>query len=701
MIKNKINFLFFVTTVVLSVNGFAKEQILELDTIEVIEKKSNVTEGSNSYTIDSMNTSTKLNLSIKDTPQTISVITTKEIDDKNILSYKDVLSNIAGVTLNNRGTNIVSSTRGFENLYYKVDGFPLYSDYSHNNFDMSLYDRVEIVKGANGLMTGEGNPSMSTNFIRKHANSKEFAGKITLAAGSWDSYSQTVDITSPLNEKKNIRARAVLKHSDEKSFYDNYEKEKNIFYTIFDIDLSDATSFSIGANYQESNATAPRDWGIPKYYADGTETNFSRSSSVAPKWTYWDIKTKEAFANFEHHFNNNINFNFATAYKKREEKIKTVKIFFGSALLADGTGGKIQQYQAEKGSDEFNVDTYVNYPFELGNLSQDIVTGFSYNINKTRETRYKNAFDYPSDIFNYDNEDLLSSKDYSTYDPEQKEQSSFYIAAKLSLFKDLKLITGVRATTWLYQTDEEGISDREFKNVLTPYAGFVYDLNKQHSLFLSYTDIFRTQTYKDINEEYLDPIVGRNFELGIKGEYFNGMLNGSLSIFKLIEDNLAQAVDGVTLSNGDQAYEAIEGVTSKGFELSLNGDITDDVSTTFSLANFSMKDEDGEKLNTTRARTTANLFINLKATKDTEIGAGVKYTCKYYDGEKGDDSYIEQDAYFLANLMAKYKINKQTSIQLNINNLFDKKYYEGIQSSGNWIVYGDPRNFNLSLKYTF
>lgn len=700
MINNKIKYLYILSTFTLNNNIYAQDEILKLNTIEVIERPTYNTENSDSYTIEAMNSSTKFNLSIKDTPQTINVITTKEMKDKHIGSYKDVLSNIAGVTLNNRGTNIVSSSRGFENLFYKIDGFPLYSDYSSNNFDMSLYDRVEVVKGANGIVTGEGNPSLSANFIRKHANSKELTGNIILDAGSWDSFAQTIDITSPLNTEKNIRARILFKHSDAKSFYDKYERERNIFYTIIDSDLSDNTSFSIGANYQESNTIAPKNWGIPVFYKDGSNTNFSRSHSLSPKWSYWDIKTKEVFSSFKHYFNNESSLNMTTSYKELEQKIKTVKIFFGSALDKDGSGGKIQQYQGETSSDEFNFDTYVNFPFEISNLSQEIITGFSYNVNKARETKYKTGFDFPKDLFDYDNEDLLTSKKYSTYKPEQKKQISTYLTTNLSLCKDLKFILGVRATTWKYQTDESNIDERVFKNVLTPYAGLVYNINNNHSLFLSYTDIFKTQNRKDVNDQYLDPIVGKNYEAGIKSEYFGGKLNGSFSVFRLVEDNLAQAVDGVTRSNGDTAFEAIEGVTSEGFELSLNGKISENIGTTFSIANFSMKDEE-ENINTKNARTTANLFFNFKVSKYAELGAGLKYTSKYYDGEKGDEHFIEQDAYILANLMGKYYINNETSIQLNINNLFDKKYYEGMDSNGNWIVYGDPRNFNLSLNYSF
>ena len=139
--------------------------------------------------------------------------------------------------------------------------------------------------------------------------------------------------------------------------------------------------------------------------------------------------------------------------------------------------------------------------------------------------------------------------------------------------------------------------------------------------------------------------------------------------------------------------EAKKGVESKGYEVSLAGELTDKLDTTFSLAKFEAKDAKNEKVNTKQSRATANLFTNYKLNKDLDVGAGLKYYSKYYTGT--GNSYIEQKDYLLANTMMKYKLDKNTSVQLNVNNLFDKKYYEGI---GNyWMVYGEPRNFNVSV----
>lgn len=678
---------------------FANENSVTLGSIDVVDDRLGVTEGSNSYTTNSMSTSTKLNLSIKETPQTVSVITTKEIEDKNIESYNDVLRNISGIGLYNLGiTSFTTYSRGFYIDYYKVDGVPYYSDYGSNNFDLSIFDRVEVVKGANGLMTGEGNPSLSMNFVRKHANSKELAGNITLNAGSWDKYSQTTDITTPLTKDKKIRARVVVKNGKAKSFQDYYRTKNNIFYGIIDGEISDSTSFSIGGTYQELFRNGGLEWGLPAFYSDMTRTDFSRSTSFSNERYYSNYKTKEFFANVKHYINDDINVNLSASYKDINLDQFNLKLWGGTLNKADGSGITVDQYKGITERDELNLDAYIDIPFKLANLEQEILSGVSYN-RYTKKMQFRSGRETPTNIYNYDGSTLLNGKSLIVRAPEKTEQIAAYLVGRFSLTNSLKFISGLRATTWKYHNDSSTTPDRKFDSVLTPYVGLIYNLNENHSLFVSYTDIFQTQNRKDSSENYLDPIVGENYEAGIKGSYFNGKLNTTLSVFRVLQDNVANRIDpAVTLSDGSYAYESRKGVLSKGFEFALEGAITDKLNATFSLTNFEAKDAEDEKVATRQARTTSSIFINYQANNNLNLGGGIKYNSKTYGGS--GTSYVEQKAYTLANIMAKYKINNQASLQFNVNNLFDKKYYEGIGADTD-MVFGEPRNFNLSLKYTF
>ncbi|WP_305863532.1 TonB-dependent receptor plug domain-containing protein [Aliarcobacter butzleri] len=151
------------------------------------------TENSNSYTAGSMNTATKLDLSIRETPQSVSVVTQQQIEDKGLENITDVVNSVTGLSSNNLDSERNSySARGFAINNYQIDGVTTTYDSGfmtgETSQDLTMYDRVEIVRGSTGLLTGAGNPSAAINLVRKHANSKEFKGDISLQGGSWDKY---------------------------------------------------------------------------------------------------------------------------------------------------------------------------------------------------------------------------------------------------------------------------------------------------------------------------------------------------------------------------------------------------------------------------------------------------------------------------------------------------------------------------------
>ncbi|NVJ54549.1 MAG: TonB-dependent siderophore receptor [Campylobacteraceae bacterium] len=666
-----------------------------LGTVNIVS--SSDTESTGSYTIDSMKSATKLDLSIRHTPQSVNVLTTQKLNDLGITSYHEMLSNVTGVSLDRWDERLRTSARGFEIDYFKIDGMPTYLTYNDRDLDLDIFDRVEVVRGANGLTTGAGNPAISINLVRKRAKSKEFKGTTTVSAGSWDAYSINTDISSSLNEDGSIRGRIIAKHEDKNSFMDGYEKENNLLYGVVDIDISDKTYLSLGASYQNIERDGVRWGGLPAFYTDGSRTNFDRSLTVSDDWTYWNTEIKSVFANLEQVLFKDVNLNVAYSYDEIDNE-NAMLYFKGAVNKADGSGISYMDWESEQSSKQHNLDINVNVPFEVANLPQEIIFGTSYNLDKTTryEGRYPNGY-YTAlpNFFDYNLSLPAPAATDTPYSvaPEETQQKAIYLAGNFSLSEDLKLITGARVSTWEYKSDASSIEEREFKNEVTPYIGLVYDINKNHSVYASYTSIFKPGDDKDRSGNFLDPVEGINYETGIKGEYFNGRLNASLSVFRIEQDGIED--DGAPIG-GEQPKKLVDGVTSKGFELDFNGQITENLDLSFGVSNFEAKTADGEKFDTKSSRTTANIFAKYSINK-FDIGAGVKYKSKISTG--AGVQKIKQDGYALVNLMSSYKIDKNSKIQLNVKNLFDKKYYSGI--GVNSMVYGDPRNFTVSYKYTF
>lgn len=262
---------------------------------------------------------------------------------------------------------------------------------------------------------------------------------------------------------------------------------------------------------------------------------------------------------------------------------------------------------------------------------------------------------------------------------------------------DLKLILGGRLTNWKYDAIWSAGADQKYdaKNEFTPFAGVVYDINANHSLYASYTNIFKPQNYKGANEKLLDPLVGNNYEVGVKGEYFDKKLNSSLSIFRIKQDNSPVQTD-TRLSDGTFAYRAAKGVVSKGVELEVSGKITNNWDVQLGFAHFDAEEANGTKYNTRAPRNNVVLFTKYNLGKFS-IGGGVNWKSKGYVGS--GSRVVTQDAYSVFDLMAAYRFNDRLSLQLNIHNLFDKKYYSGY--SAYEYVYAEPINGMLSLKYQF
>ncbi|WP_227555656.1 TonB-dependent siderophore receptor [Acinetobacter courvalinii] len=690
-----------------------------LATIKVQAQQQNpaITEGSESYTAKSTSTATKLNLSLRDTPQSVKVFTREYLDDRNINSFQALTNNITGVSTSRTDERQSVFARGFQVDYYLIDGMPSTTNLGTGDLDLDIYDRIEVVKGSSGLMTGAGNPAMALNMVRKHANAKELTGNLSTSLGSWNQWSSTADVSAPLNADGSLRGRVFVKHSDEKSFMDFYEKERNVFYGAVDYDLSDKTSMSLGATYQELNRDGIRWGGTPAFYNDGTRTNFSRSLTVTAPWTHWDVNTTAVFANLKQNLFNDVNFNIA--YTFRKEDTDSLLLYTGGKVdkatntsplkNADGKTDNVSVYGAEATNEENNIDVFINAPFEVFNRPQEIIIGGSWNKNeKTKDifggSNAKSEIEkYLGGPLDYNNMAqallrpvILDGKNALN----ETTQTAAYVAGKFQILDPLKIIAGARLSNWEYKS-ENGVGNREFNNEFTPYIGAIYDFARDHSVYASYTEIFKPQNRKDVNDQYLDPSYGKNYEIGVKSEWFDGRLNTALSIFQIEQANFAEAIPGeFVIRNGvrtnEQAYRGVDGVESKGFEFEAEGEINDNWGVNFGIANFEAKDAKGVKVNTTNSRTTSNLFLKYKLDQ-WSAGLGLNYKSKYYTGT--GSTRIEQDAYVLASAMLGYQVDKNIKLQLNVDNLFDEKYYDGIGANTmNWAA---PRSATVSVRYNF
>ena len=288
------------------------------------------------------------------------------------------------------------------------------------------------------------------------------------------------------------------------------------------------------------------------------------------------------------------------------------------------------------------------------------------------------------------------------------KQTGWYSALRFSLADPLKLIVGGRYSTW--KTDSVGFAGgnkQAFdKDAFTPYAGLLYDINENYTAYVSYTGIFNPQSYQDRNGSWLDPLEGKAYEAGVKGEFLEGRLNASAAVFQMNQDNVAQIDPGQFVPGTiNQAYRAGQGTRSRGFDLEMSGEVSPGWNVAAGYSHWTARDGDGNGIQTDQPRSLVRLFTTYQlpgSWNRLTVGGGVNWQSSIYtlaSGPNGQER-VGQGSYALTNLMARYKFDRSLSAQLNVNNLFDRKYYSqvGFYNQGAW---GAGRSATLTVRYQY
>lgn len=675
------------------------------------------TEGTGSYTTGSTSTATGLPLSIRETPQSVSVITSQRMRDQGLTELTDVVRQTPGLTFNQAGSsgsdNNAIYSRGFAVENYQIDGLQLldsnYSNPAQSN-DMVLYDRVEIIRGATGLTNGVGTPGATLNMIRKRPTFQP-QSSITVKGGSWDYQRTEVDVSGPLTDSGNVRGRVVAAYQDNESYIDRLNERKKIFYGVIEADLSPDTLLTMGIDSQSNEVDDHARIGLPLFNKDGSRTDWDDSDSAGATWAYSNRSAVSGFAILEHNLTER--WKAKLSLNQRRSEYDELSGYAGGGNPEPDGGGVIlyaNRWKAKPVQNSFDFNLAGSY--DLFGREHDAIIGYSRQNTDYNTPTYSWARPFPEigNIYSWDGSNpgrpplaSVGRQDFS------EEQAAAYGSTRLRITENLSFILGARVIDWentikneYYDGTPSDRSDRSETGVVTPFTGVVYDLNDNWSLYGSYTSIFKPQSRKTLDGAYIDPLEGVGYEVGSKATFFDDRLNLGLALYQIEQDNLAVALTNQFAPDGSQAYRAESGTKTRGFELEVSGELATDWQASASFSRNIVQDSQGQKLNTNIAQNTAKLFTTYtlrSVGNGLTLGGGVNWQSEIYSDGVGPgwDQRFTQDDYALVDVMARYPLTQQLTATLNLNNLLNEEYYTSTSSS----YYGTPRNASLGLRMEF
>jgi outer-membrane receptor for ferric coprogen and ferric-rhodotorulic acid len=670
-----------------------------------------------SYKPEKATVAGKVPLALREIPNSVSVLTRQQMDDQDMVTMGDAMQQMTGINvIANDTTNNQYYVRGY-GLGVMYDGVTSYNGMTPSHqFDLPLYERIEVLRGPAGLLRGSGEPGGVVNLVKKRPKDS-FGLSWATTVGSWDTYRVEGDVTGPLNADKTLRGRLVLSDEDRGYFYDHTHSQKWLGFGALEYDLSPQTTLSLSFSAQNQNVKAP--WsGLPAYLnLSNPDTgvypllDVSRSTFNTPDWGRMLYHTEETSFGFEHRFDNK--WLAKASFNHREQRQ-----YYKYAITSTGVNptSNLVSYRTMQGDYDYTrdgLDIYANGPFELLGRTHNLLVGFNAEIyNSTGKSG--NGPNFNNVTFGNLSTLVEPSIAYTSGSESETRQSGLYSQLRLSIADPLTLVLGARTTNFKIKTRNISPSAEttwkdgaKADNQISPYGGIIYDLTKEITLYGSYADIFVPQTQLKADGSTLDPRTGRQFEVGSKGDFFDGKLGATFAVFNIRDKNRAYADPAYPTSS---FYLNAGEIESKGWEMEVTGKPLRGLDVTAGYTRLNtryLKDRSNEGLTYSiqTPKDQFKLWSNYRFDSESALagvstGVGI-ISVSGAQSSRGWRDQLVNSGYTVVNGRIAYQIDKTYSVSLLANNLFDKKYYASVGTPNIYNFYGEPRNFMLTLRASY
>jgi iron complex outermembrane receptor protein len=670
-----------------------------------------------------------------DTPQSVQVIGSEIIEQQQSIRLSEVIKNANGVYV---GSARGGAQESFYSRGYDMSGNNMFKNgFRYNGGSMpevSSLDKVEFLKGGSALLYGNVAPGGILNLVTKTPSFKS-GGEVSMQMGSYSFYKPTIDFYGPLN--KHIAYRITGSYENSESFRDVVKNERLYINPSFLFNVSDKTQITVQGDYLKNNWTP--DFGTGVIGKDIVDV--PRSNYYGALWSNGETKAASASVLLNHNLNDNWKLNFNTSFQTYDRESKGTErmqidpktVPYGTWSRPLGQNKNIEQILGDQLS--------LQGTFNTGSIKHQLFTGADW------ENSFATAYTYVFTPANYDTVNIF------TFDPATQridepnakntrivktDTNRFGIYAQdlISFTEQIKVLAGIRWSWQEAQADTHDLTKnpvtiaegaKKLDNAFSPKIGLVYQPTKDMSVFASYSNSFTPNTGTTVDLEPIKPSIIDQYEVGVKKDFWRGVLSTNVTVYQITNSNLAQTAefkaDGS--NNTDTNIKTLSGETkSKGIEIDVTARPTEGLSI---VAGYSYNDMrysetsglngsfiEGDRLVRTPANT-ANLsfFYTLPSgiLKGVSFGAIGNYIGDRLGGwndqivinpttkvQTINDRDIPLEGYTTIDLSAGYTW-KKISILCKISNITDELNYTAHENySINPIA---PRQFMTSLRYKF
>lgn len=630
----------------------------------------------------------KMPTNILEAPASVSVITSKEIQERDATSIEQVVQYTAGVVTDFYGSDDrydFFDIRGFTPYTYR-DGLVIGRTFGGTREEPYAFERIEVLKGANSSGFGASEPGGLVNYVTKKPKSERF-GEVYVTGGSFRHAETGFDFGDNITVDNTLSYRLTGKLQDANAEYDYSRDDEKFLMGGLTWRPTDATNLTVVFDHLHKNGV-PGSGGHPK------GTDFDRDRFFGePDYYFNDTDRNTVSVMFDHDFGNGLSFGSNARYSKSDNA-------FGSAYIGntrvDGSNLADRYFFGnDKSSNQFIIDAHLLYETNFNDVESRTLVGVEYNKFKSEgESIYT-----PAPPINWENPVYSGGPGvvapYASVRNDQKT-TALYLQQDLTFFDRLTATVGLR-NDWLDIGETDLLADVTNTSNISEFTerfGLSYKITDELAVFTNYAE---SAAPPDVGTE---PTTGKQYEAGIKyqPEAFPAILTAS--VYDLTKENITVFDDVLYLPS------TVEKVRHRGVELEAKAEVTDNINVIAAYTYIDSKiEEPGGANNGHRLMRVPEHFASVWGTYtlpgegqrgDMTFGLGARYIGAYFvniENTRSSESAAVFDAAFT------YKIQENTTFQVNATNLFDEKHLASEDFGGNY--YNPGRAIFATLRQTW